>query len=97
MSKNKPERRLANIIMNGEADILTTMGRRTEEQLTDLISGFVAGMVANFVEENPILATHYALTKDKFGEHWLYVAAERLSAGETEAEVMLDYGYHYEK
>ena len=53
MSKNKPERRLANIIMNldchdgmwcfgfdcahyGEADILTTMGRRTEEQLTDL-------------------------------------------------------------
>lgn len=31
----------------------------------------------------------------KITMHWLRVAFDRIAAGETEAEVMRDYGYEY--
>jgi predicted DNA-binding transcriptional regulator AlpA len=41
-----------------------------------------------------VLQTYVNLHKHKlFGEHWLWVALERVAAGENEAEVMRDYGY----
>lgn len=41
-----------------------------------------------------VLQTYANLHKHKlFGEHWLWVAMERVAAGEDEAEVMSDYGY----
>lgn len=40
-----------------------------------------------------ILETYLALHKGKIGTHWLWVAIERVVAGEPEVEVMSDYGY----
>ena len=44
--------------------------------------------------EKHVLQTYASLHKHKlFGEHWAWVALERMAAGENEAEVMRDYGY----
>lgn len=37
--------------------------------------------------------TYAALHADKIGAHWLWIAIERIVAGEREEEVMRDYGY----
>jgi len=43
-----------------------------------------------------VLNTYVRLHEGKIGAHWLWVALERVSLGEDEAEVMEDYGYRRE-
>lgn len=44
--------------------------------------------------KDQVLQTYANLHKRKLvGEHWLWVALERVANGENEAEVMADYGY----
>lgn len=43
--------------------------------------------------EKQIIATIEKLHEGKLGAHWLWVAIERIAAGEKETEVMADYGY----
>lgn len=37
--------------------------------------------------------TYLALHAHKFSAHWLWVAIERIAAGESETQVMCDFGY----
>lgn len=46
---------------------------------------------------NDVLRTFLKLHEGKVGQHWLWTAIERLVAGETEVEIMSDYGYVREK
>lgn len=41
-----------------------------------------------------VLQTYIDLHRNRIiGQHWLWVAVERIAAGEDEAEVMADYGW----
>jgi hypothetical protein len=40
-----------------------------------------------------VLETYIKLHEGRIGAHWLWVAIERIVAGESEREVMRDYGY----
>ncbi len=40
-----------------------------------------------------VLDTYIKLHESKLGAHWIWVALERISAGESEQSVMSDYGY----
>lgn len=44
-----------------------------------------------------VLRTYECLHKGRLGEHWIWIALERIAAGEPEIEVMLDYGYRYQE
>jgi hypothetical protein len=50
----------------------------------------------NYGGKRSVLQTYARLHENKLGEHWLWVAIERISLGEPEAEVMADYGYRRE-
>lgn len=41
-----------------------------------------------------ILDTYCKLHENKLGQHWIWVALERIADGEPEAEVMADYGFN---
>ena len=40
-----------------------------------------------------ILETYLTIHEKKLGMHWIYAAAFRLAGGESEADVMRDFGY----
>lgn len=40
-----------------------------------------------------ILKTYACLHENRLGAHWLWTAIERLVGGESEAEIMRDFGY----
>lgn len=40
-----------------------------------------------------VLETYARLHAGKLGAHWLWVAIERIVAGDSEEEVMRDFGY----
>lgn len=40
-----------------------------------------------------VLNTYEKLHKGKLGAHWIWVAMERIAAGENEIRVMREYGY----
>ena len=40
-----------------------------------------------------VLGTYLKLNAGRLGTHWMYAAAERIAAGQDEAEVLADYGY----
>lgn len=42
-----------------------------------------------------ILDTYLKLHEGKIGAHWLWCAMERMARGESELDVLLDYGYVY--
>lgn len=42
-----------------------------------------------------ILDTYLKLHEGKIGSHWLWCALERITRGESEFDVLLDYGYVY--
>lgn len=44
-----------------------------------------------------VLQTYINLHEGKIGMHWLWAAVERIARGESEAEVMADYGYTHEE
>ncbi len=43
-----------------------------------------------------VLETYLKLHEHRIGAHWMWVAIERLVAGEPEVEVMEDYGYRFQ-
>lgn len=43
-----------------------------------------------------VLETYVRLGEGKIGEHWLWVAAQRMASGEPERRVMADYGYVFD-
>lgn len=40
-----------------------------------------------------VLATYARLHEGRIGQHWLWAAIERIVAGDSEEEVMRDFGY----
>lgn len=40
-----------------------------------------------------VLRTYERLHANKLGAHWIWMAMERIAAGESELDVLLDYGY----
>jgi hypothetical protein len=60
------------------------------EQAAELIK-----LAAQFDDGAPadILRTYLRLHAGKLGAHWMWVALQRIAAGEGEAAVMDDYGY----
>lgn len=53
----------------------------------------MANRVWNWGGKKHVLQTYLNLHEGKIGAHWLWVAIERVVAGEPEREVMKDYGY----